>query len=94
MWTLELRFRTDDSEHTAARLAARPAHRASLTDLHARGRLYAAGPFADDSGALLIFDVPDRAALDRLLAADPYFRLPGVELVSVREWSPVAGPGH
>lgn len=91
MWTLELRFSTDNAEHTAARLAARPAHRASLTELHARGQLHAAGPFADDSGALLLFDVPDRAALDRLLDADPYFRLPGVELASVREWSPVVG---
>ncbi|EPH39542.1 YciI family protein [Streptomyces aurantiacus] len=94
MWTFELRFSTDNAEHSAARLAARPAHRASLTALHATGRLHAAGPFTDDSGALLLFDVPDRAALHRLLDADPYFRLPAVEIVSIREWSPVVGLAH
>ncbi|MGW6056137.1 YciI family protein [Streptomyces sp. NPDC055189] len=93
MWTIELRFTTDSAEHTAARLAARPAHRDALAALHEDGRLHAAGPFADDSGALLIFDVPDRAALDVVLAADPYFRLPAVELADVREWSPVVGSG-
>jgi uncharacterized protein YciI len=93
MWTIELRFRAD-TEHTAARLAARPAHRSALDALHANGSLFAAGPFADDSGALLLFDVPDRAALDRLLEADPYFRLPGVDVVGVREWHPVVGAGR
>jgi hypothetical protein len=29
-----------------------------------------AGPFADDSGAMIIFDVPDRRAADVLVAAD------------------------
>jgi uncharacterized protein YciI len=92
MWTIELRFTPACAPHTAARLAARPAHRAHLTEHHAAGRLVAAGPFADDSGALLLFDVPTRGELDRLLDADPYYRLPGVELVTVREWHPVVGP--
>ncbi|MEV8319551.1 YciI family protein [Streptomyces sp. NPDC059900] len=92
MWTIELRFTTDNAEHTAARLAARPAHRVALAALHADGRLHAAGPFADDSGALLILDVPTRTALDAVLAADPYFHLPAVQLTNIREWSPVVGP--
>jgi uncharacterized protein len=92
MWTIELRFSAADATQTAARLAARPAHRACLAEHHVAGRLLAAGPFADDSGALLLFDVPDRVELDRLLDADPYYRLPGVELISVREWCPVVSP--
>lgn len=85
MLILELTF-------TAApeRLAARPAHRAFLAGLHDDGRLLAAGPWADDSGALLVFDV-DRPELDRILDADPYYRSPGVEVVSIREWVPVIG---
>jgi hypothetical protein len=50
----------------------------------------AAGPWADDSGALLVFDV-ERPELDRILDADPYHRMPGVEVVGVREWVPVVG---
>ncbi|MEU9048116.1 MULTISPECIES: YciI family protein [unclassified Kitasatospora] len=75
----------------AERLAARPAHRALLSRLHEEGRLVAAGPWRDDSGALLVFDV-ERAELDRVLADDPYYRTPGVEVLGVREWTPVVGP--
>ncbi|WP_406038628.1 YciI family protein [Micromonospora sp. NBC_00898] len=83
MWIVELAF-TDAPE----RLAARPAHRERLTALHAEGTVRITGPLADDSGAVLVFDVPDRPALDRLLAADPYFTTPGVEIVKIREWAP------
>ncbi|GAA2060510.1 hypothetical protein GCM10009801_02130 [Streptomyces albiaxialis] len=86
MLILELAF-------TAApeRLAARPAHRDVLARLRAEGRLLAAGPWEDDSGALLVFTV-DRAELDRLMDDDPYYRTPGVEVVRIRAWSPVVGP--
>lgn len=85
MLILELTF-------TAApeRLAARAAHRAFLARLHDDGRLLAAGPWADDSGALLVFDV-GRPELDRILDTDPYYRAPGVEVAGVREWLPVVG---
>ncbi|MFF8002970.1 YciI family protein [Streptomyces sp. NPDC007917] len=53
------------------RLAARPAHCERLTTLREAGELVAAGPWADDTGALLVFDV-DRVRLDRILAADPH----------------------
>jgi uncharacterized protein YciI len=89
MMIVELAF-TADSE----RLAARPAHRERLVRLHAEGRLVAAGPWADDSGALLLFTV-NRPGLDRIMAEDPYYRTPGVEVVSVREWAPLVGfPPH
>lgn len=73
------------------RLAARPAHRDFLARLKRGNRLLAAGPLADDAGALLIFTV-DREALDRILDADPYYRTPGVKVTSIREWMPVVGP--
>ena len=47
-----------------------------------------AGPLADDSGAVVVFDVPDRAALDGPLADDPYFSTAGVEVSEVKEWRP------
>jgi uncharacterized protein YciI len=73
------------------RLAARPGHREVLQRLHRDGELLAAGPWADDSGALLIF-AADRSAVERALAEDPYYRTDGVSVVSIRDWSPVVGP--
>ncbi|MFF7645881.1 YciI family protein [Streptomyces canus] len=73
------------------RLAARPAHRAALGRLHAEGKLFAAGPWADDQGALLVFAV-ERAELEEILEADPYYRsTPGVEVSAIRAWAPIVG---
>jgi uncharacterized protein YciI len=83
MWIVELTF-TGAPE----RLAARPAHRHRLTDLHEQGVVRMAGPLADDSGAVIVFDAPDRPALDGLLAADPYLTAPGVTVRRIREWAP------
>ncbi|MGC4835852.1 YciI family protein [Micromonospora vinacea] len=84
MFVLELSFGDEPD-----RLAARPAHRERLQALHQEGRLVMAGPFADDSGALLIFDVPDAEAFAAIVAADPYYRTPGVTIAGQREWSPI-----
>ena len=73
------------------RLAARPAHRACLARLHDEGLLVAAGPWANDTGALLIFDA-DRATVHGVLDADSYYRVPGVKVMEIREWMPVVGP--
>ncbi|MET9021544.1 YciI family protein [Actinopolymorpha sp. NPDC004070] len=75
---------------TSERLAARPAHRLLLQRLHEDGRLVAAGPWADDTGALLVFD-SERKEVDRLLELDPYYRTSGVEVLTIREWAPVVG---
>jgi uncharacterized protein YciI len=73
------------------RLAARPAHREALTRLHAEGRLVAAGPWADDDGALLLFAL-DREQLDEVMRDDPYYlRTPGVDVRAIREWTPIVG---
>jgi uncharacterized protein YciI len=72
-----------------ARLALRPAHRERLAGLAADGKLLAAGPWSDDAGALLVFVVDDRDALDAIMAADPYYSAPGVTVTSVQEWNPV-----
>lgn len=84
MWMIELSFAP-----AGERLAARPAHRVRLTELHGKGVVKAAGPFADDSGALILLDVPDRAAVDDVIGADPYFRTEGVTIAAIREWSPI-----
>lgn len=85
MIVVELAF-----EATPNRMSARPAHRALLETLHAEGSLQAAGPWEDDSGALLVF-TSDRQEVERILASDPYYSTPGVAIVAVREWTPIAG---
>ncbi|MEU8331397.1 YciI family protein [Micromonospora sp. NPDC048839] len=84
MFILELAFGDEPD-----RLAARPAHRERLQALRQEGRLAMAGPFPDDSGALLIFDVPDAEAFAAVVAEDPYYRTPGVTIVRQQEWSPI-----
>jgi uncharacterized protein YciI len=84
MFAVQLAF-TDDS----ARLGLRPAHRERLAGLAADGRLLAGGPWSDDSGALLLFLVETREALEEIMATDPYYSAPGVSVTSVREWLPV-----
>lgn len=83
MFILELVF--DDDER---RLAARPAHRQRLARLHEDGRLVMAGPWHDDSGALLVFRT-DQDGMRAILAADPYYTTPGVRIASLRQWEPV-----
>ncbi len=85
MTCVELKF-SDDQR----RLDARPAHRRRLVELHERGDLLAAGPWDDDSGALLIFRL-DESSVRQELELDPYYRTSGVELLNVRPWSPVVG---
>ena len=83
MYAVQLAFSDDP-----ARLELRPAHRERLAALASDGELLAAGPWSDDSGALLVFVVDDRDQLDAIMAEDPYYSAPGVS-VSVQEWNPV-----
>lgn len=87
MFVLELSFHADPR-----RMAARPAHRERLAELYAQGQLVLAGPWRDDSGALLVFDA-DQDRVREILDSDPYYRTPGVTVASLREWTPVVGAG-
>jgi len=65
----------DKPGHLQVRLDNRGAHLAHL-DAHA-AQVVLAGPLLDETGStmigsLLVVDFPDRASLDRFLAADPY----------------------
>jgi hypothetical protein len=85
VFVLELRFDGDPR-----RLAARPEHRRRLAELQAQGRLLLAGPWHDDSGALLVFRT-DRRGVQEIMSADPYYTTPGVTVIAVRQWRPVLG---
>jgi hypothetical protein len=82
MFVLELTFDEDPR-----RLAARPAHRQRLAELHAQGRLVMAGPWHDDTGALLVFRA-DRDQVREIMNSDPYYTTPGVRVAALRQWRP------
>ncbi len=84
MFALELAFSDDP-----ARLEGRPAHRDRLAALRDAGQLLAAGPYADESGALLLFRVDTQAEAEEIVAGDSYYSGPGVSVVSLKEWKPV-----
>ncbi len=70
-----------------ARDEARPEHRVYLKSLLDEGKLIESGPFADDSGALLIYEADSESELHSWLAADPYATTDGVIAETViKEW--------
>jgi uncharacterized protein YciI len=67
----------------------RPAHRQYMAGLKAQGRLAASGPFADGSGALIVYEADSAEAAEELLKADP-FHAAGVFLGwRLRPWNTV-----
>ncbi|HEX4590418.1 MAG TPA: YciI family protein [Gemmataceae bacterium] len=67
----------------------RPQHRAYLASLKEKGQLAISGPFADGSGALIVYEAESPAAAEALLKADP-FHANGIFLRwQLRPWNPV-----
>ena len=71
-----------------ARLELRPRHRGILAELHAAGEVLQAGPFADESGSMIVFTT-SRERVDEVLRMDPYYAADGVTIVAVRELTPL-----
>lgn len=69
--------------------ATRPVHRAYCESLLADGSLHESGPYVDGGKALLVYDAPDRAALDAILANDPYAQQGCLAETEVHEWNVV-----
>jgi uncharacterized protein YciI len=86
-FAVELVFTAD----TEARLAVRPKHREYLAALQEKGQLLASGPWASDTGALLVYEAADEAELREILEHDPYTEADVVSRVRINEWTPVLG---
>jgi len=84
LFVVELAFGTNPD-----RLALRPAHRQMLQELHKKKKVLMAGPWADDSGALLLFDAETKDHVKTLMDEDPYYKAPGVTIKTIRAWTPV-----
>lgn len=74
------------SEKSGERQEVRPRHREYLKELVDKGKLFASGPWADDSGACIIYEAVDEAEVRALFAADPFSRSGVATMVSVNEW--------
>jgi uncharacterized protein len=69
----------------------RPTHREYLAGLRERNQLVIAGPFTDDSGALIIYEAASRDEAESLLQADPFCKN-GIFLnYQLKPWNPVIG---
>jgi uncharacterized protein len=69
----------------------RPSHRQYLTTLREQGKLAVAGPFTDDSGALIVYEANTREEAEELIKGDP-FSQNGIFLhYDLRPWNPVIG---
>ena len=73
------------------RLEVRPAHREYSAKLAEQGALLAGGPYADQLGAMLVYEAADRDELQRILDADPYAEAGVLAETTVREWTAVTG---
>lgn len=69
----------------------RPDHRGWLAELVAAGAVVSTGPYADGSGALIIADAADEAAVRELFTQDPFARAGLVDAARFTEWTPVMG---
>lgn len=68
-------------------------HIAWLKERVADGTLLASGPLvgAATKSALLIVSAPDRAALDELIATDPFADAGLIANLAVHQWDPIFG---
>jgi uncharacterized protein len=84
IFVVQLRFKNNER-----RLEVRPKHRDYLTTLREQGKLVTAGPFGDDTGALLVYSVESEDELRAILANDPYTPEDVYDIVLQQEWKPL-----
>ena len=73
----------DDQE---LRLRTRPTHREYLRSLFDVGKIVMSGPWEDETGMLLVYDVADLAEAQQLLAQDPYRSAGVIANATIKEW--------
>ena len=64
----------------------RPAHRDYLRELIAKGQLVIAGPFTDNSGGFIVYEVKSEAEVEPIIKADPFFKGGVFQTWVIRPW--------
>ncbi len=67
----------------------RPVHRQYLASLKERGQLAVSGPFADGSGALIVYEAESAEAAESLLKGDPFHQEGVFVRWQIRPWNVV-----
>ncbi|MGA9872716.1 MAG: YciI family protein [Rhodococcus sp. (in: high G+C Gram-positive bacteria)] len=69
----------------------RATHRAWLADLLEQKVLVSSGPYADNSGALILVESADSDSVRQLFTQDPFAVEGLIESTVITEWKPVMG---
>jgi uncharacterized protein YciI len=69
----------------------RPRHREFLAKLAAAGTVAVAGPLADGSGGVTLYQAEDEAALQEIIDQDPYHLEGAIAERTVRGFKPTIG---
>jgi uncharacterized protein len=81
-------------EDEELRLRTRPTHREYLRSLFDAGKLRMSGPWADDTGAMLIYEAADISEAQSLLDRDPYRAAGVIADARLHEWRIVMPPAE
>lgn len=71
--------------------ASRPAHLKYVSELYTEGKVFAAGPFPDGKGGLVIYDCESEEEAERLANADPAITS-GARTLELRAWQTLELP--
>jgi uncharacterized protein YciI len=74
------------AEDQDLRLRTRPVHREYLRSLFDAGKIVMSGPWEDETGLLIVYEVGDMAEAERLLAEDPYRSAGVLANATIKEW--------
>src|SRR5215218_7625254 len=74
------------TEDEDLRLRTRPVHREYLRSLLDVGKLAMSGPWADDTGALIIYETENMAEAEGILDGDPYRSAGVIANATLKEW--------
>ena len=77
------------SDANEKRQAVRPSHRDYLRGLVDQGKLLHAGPFADDSGSLIVYEAGSADEVQAILNDDPFSKEGIITDSVIREWNRV-----
>ncbi len=79
-------FRYDNKEKISE---IRPQHREYLGQLHQEGKIWASGPFTDDSGALIVYEVDTEQEARELIENDPFHEAGVFASYAIKPWQQV-----
>jgi uncharacterized protein YciI len=78
---------TIDYAPDKARIAEiRPVHRDYQEGLRKQNKLVIAGPFADDSGGLIVYNAASQEEVESIIRNDPFYKHGVFQSWVIREW--------